>query len=134
MGIMKSYSSILLGGFAWFVFGLQSVFAQEAVTHTVQEGETLYGIAKQYRVTPYSILQLNPAIKNSSEVQPITVLFIKKGADEALSVIVRDTSETTDPEPLRFERHRVKKRETLFGLTQLYGISEEQLKKYNTEL
>ena len=131
---MKSYSSILLVGFAWVVFGLQSVFAQEAVTHTVQEGETLYGIAKQYRVTPYSILQLNPEIKNSSEVQPNTVLIIKKGADEALSVIVRDTSETTDPEPLRFERHRVKKRETLFGLTQLYGISEEQLKKYNTEL
>ena len=49
---------------------------QRYVTHKVKKGETLTSIAKQYRVTPYSILQLNKDIKNSDDIQPNTDLVV----------------------------------------------------------
>ena len=50
---------------------------QKYTTHNVKKGETLTSIAKQYRVTPYSILQLNKELKNSEDIKPNTVLVIQ---------------------------------------------------------
>ena len=50
--------------------------AQEFVTHAVKEGETLYGIAKQYRVTPYNILKANKELKQDAPLRPNTILII----------------------------------------------------------
>ena len=108
---------------------------QKYTTHNVKKGETLASIAKQYRVTPYSILQLNKELKNSGDVKPNTVLVIQLAGKlieekEAPEEKVANEQE----EPTGYERHRVKKRETMFGLTQRYRVTEEQIKKYNTQL
>ena len=120
---------------------IHSYAQQRYVTHAVKEGETLYSIAKLYRVTPYSILQENPEIKKVEEVQPNTLLIIpvganQPGATERIEKTVEKEGEVeVQPiEPIGFTRHRVRKRETLFSLTQKYEITEEQLKRYNTKL
>ncbi len=126
-----------------FFFGciIHSYAQQRYVTHAVKEGETLYSIAKLYRVTPYSILQENPEIKKVEEVQPNTLLIIpvganQPGATEKIEKIEEKEGEVEiqQIEPVGFTRHRVRKRETLFSLTQKYEITEEQLKRYNTKL
>lgn len=129
------------------VFKIVSVFAivffisckvsaqQKYTTHNVKKGETLTSIAKQYRVTPYSILQLNKELKNSDDIKPNTVLVIQVAGKSVVEKEEPKEKVAIEQEtPIGYERHRVKKRETMFGLTQRYGVSEEQIKKYNTQL
>ncbi len=111
------------------------VFGQQKfTTHQVKEGETIYSIAKQYRVTPYVILQQNTEIKNSEEIRPNTILVIPLAGVVVEKKPTEPEIQETQIEPTGFKRHRVKKRETLFSLTQKYAITEEQLKRYNKEL
>lgn len=130
--------AILLIAF-FFGFLYTALAQQRYVTHAVKEGETIYSIAKQYRVTPYSILQQNPEIKRAEEIKPNTILIIPVGEDvEGAEIIQKsepeEKEESKQLEPLRFERHRVRRKETIYSLTQKYDITEEQLKRYNTEL
>ncbi len=106
---------------------------QKFTTHQVKEGETLYSIAKEYRVTPYSILKENPEVKDAERLKPNTVLVIPLAGQ---AIVTKDEKETAQEQlkPLGFKKHRVKKRETVFSITQKYGITEEQLKRHNREL
>jgi LysM repeat protein len=47
---------------------------QNYKTHTVKAGETIESIAKQYLVTPFDIIALNPDAKN--ELRPDTWLLV----------------------------------------------------------
>ncbi|AWX45605.1 hypothetical protein HME9304_02632 [Flagellimonas maritima] len=123
-----------LGFVALFLASIQ-VSAQEYTTHAVKEGETLRSISQRYRVTPFTILQSNKEIKTASDVKPNTILIIPLGGS-----VINEQSQPKEEKvslqekPLGFSRHRVRKRETLFGLTQRYKITEEQLKRYNRNL
>ncbi|MEC7772711.1 MAG: LysM peptidoglycan-binding domain-containing protein [Bacteroidota bacterium] len=118
------------------LLAMAPVSAQNYATHAVKEGETLKSISQKYRVTPYSILQANKEIKSASDVKENTILIIPLNGQP-----IKDKEETKKEEqeeeevkPIRFMRHRVKRRETIFGLTQKYNITEDQLKRYNTRL
>ncbi|MDT0608569.1 PBP1 and LysM peptidoglycan-binding domain-containing protein [Croceitalea rosinachiae] len=115
------------------LFSVLAIGQQKYITHPVKEGETLYSIAKRYRVTPYAILQQNKEIKNSEEIKPNTILVIPVGG-----VVVKEEPQDEvaeeQIEPIGFQRHRVRKKETLFSLTQKYEVTEEQIKRYNTDL
>ena len=119
--------------FAVLFFISNKVAAQQKyTTHNVKKGETLTSIAKQYRVTPYSILQLNKELKNSEDIKPNTILVIQvAGKPIVQKEEPKEKTKIEQEAPIGYERHRVKKRETMFGLTQLYGVTEEQIKKYN---
>ncbi|NAY93162.1 LysM peptidoglycan-binding domain-containing protein [Muricauda sp. JGD-17] len=131
---MKKIIKTLFFG-AFLLASLHVSSQKKFETHVVKEGETLQSISQKYRVTPYTILQSNKELKTAADLRPNTILVIPLNG----SVI-----ETTDKpkeekveeqiEPIGFSRHRVRKRETLFGLTQRYSITEEQLKRYNTQL
>lgn len=120
------------------VFFWSTTFAQQRyATHPVKEGETIYSIAKQYRVTPYSILKENPEIKSAEEIQPNTILIVPVSQDyrgESITKVLEKKIEVEEPkqrEPIGYRRHRVRKKETLFSLTQKYDVTEEQIKRYN---
>jgi LysM repeat protein len=140
---------------AILVFLAFRLSAQEFITHSVQQGETLYSIAKQYRVTPYNILKVNKELKQDDPLRPNTILIIPMDAKAAsiesaqsegtkvgapkISVAealgkLNDSIAGETPDPIRFDSHRVKRKETLFGISQRYGISAEDLKRYNTQL
>nr|WP_299383650.1 LysM peptidoglycan-binding domain-containing protein [Allomuricauda sp.] len=130
---MKKQLKIL--AFVAFLLATSLVSAQKYITHAVKEGETLQSISQQYRVTPYTILQSNKEIKTASDVKPNTILIIPLDG----SVIVQEEKPTQEKveeqdKPIGFERHRVRRKETLFGLTQRYDITEEQLKRHNRQL
>jgi len=117
--------------------------AQKFTTHAVKEGETLESIAKQYKVTPYSILTNNKEIKQGDAVKPNTILVIPVGAkvseiqvdtNEVKSVPMAVKEKPIQEEPIGYTTHRVRKRETLYGISQRYHITEDDIKKYNSEL
>ena len=106
-------------------FNVNTVKAQNFSTHQVKKGETVEAIAKRYYVTPSDIYSLNPDAKK--ELKPNTVLIIPiSKANKPKTTIVRELQ--------GFKEHKVRKRETLYSLSKEYGVSEEDIKKYNTSL
>lgn len=99
-------------------------FSQETIKHKVVSGESIYAIAKKYKVTEADIYQLNPKVKGAV-LQLNSVLLIanknkaskKNQADVAIA-----------------DEHTVQKGETLFSISKKYGISTGKLKERNPNL
>ena len=117
--------------------------AQQFTTHTVKQGETLYGIAQEYKVTPFNILKYNQDIKQDEPIRPNTLLIIPLDApasdtstevSDEITQIIQEDSVEVEIEPISFKTHKVRKRETIFGITQRYEITEAVLKRYNPQL
>ena len=114
---MKKFISLLL-----LVFTL-SVFGQNYKTHKVLKGETIESIAKQYLVTPFDIYALNPDLK--ARLRPNSVLIIPN------SKVKNEPQKEETQELVGYKNHKVKRKETLFSLSQKYDVSIEELKKAN---
>lgn len=81
--------------------------------HTVQAGETLYGLAKRYEVGEQVILQHNPAAKQGLRT------------DEKLRIpVVKSSTEQLPERKLRknFDFHEVLRGETLYAISRKYEI------------
>jgi len=100
--------------------------AQSYIEHTVKVGETVKSIAKDYLVTASDIYALNPDTKR--KLQPNSVLIIpnSKVKNEALKAKKREL--------IGYKKHKVKRKETLFSLSQEYNVSIDEIKKANREL
>ena len=118
-----------------------TAMAQKFNTHEVKKGETLESISKLYGVSTASILQYNKEIKSGQDLRANTILVVpgaKIAAKPSNSTsglgknLIQDS--VADREPIGFTEHRVKKRETIFGISQMYNITEDELKKYNPTL
>jgi LysM repeat protein len=118
-----------------------TALGQKFNTHQVKEGETLESISKVYGVSPTNILQYNKELKAGQDLRPNTILVVPIGKVASAPTtstsglgknVVQDS--IVSREPIGFIEHRVKKKETIFGITQQYKITEEELKKYNTVL
>ncbi|SFC61236.1 ABC-type branched-chain amino acid transport system, substrate-binding protein [Flagellimonas taeanensis] len=110
------------------------VSAQNYATHAVKEGETLQSISQKYKVTPYSILQANKEIKSASDVKVNTMLIIPLNGTVTVEEKKPAQEEQEEEKPIGYTRHRVKRKETMFGLTQKYKVTEDQIKRYNRQL
>src|SRR5690606_37369948 len=131
MGMIKN--SLLLIVAVLFLAAIP-VKAQQFTTHAVKEGETLQSISQMYRVTPYSILQANKELGSAADIRENTILIIPLAGPQVPKTKEPDQEEKKEIQPIGYNRHRVKRKETMFGLTQKYGVTEDQIKRYNTQL
>lgn len=116
---MKNLIYIIVVCFYCLSFTLS---AQEKYrNHTVKEGETAYSIAKQYKITINEIYRLNPDVKNGIKADTILILPLVDGFD------------SNDPN-VKFKKHRVRRKETLFSISQKYKVSIDDIKRYNKHL
>lgn len=77
--------------------------------HTVEQGNTLYGLQRTYGVPVESIIKSNPGIEKGLNVGQKVKIEI----------------------PLVTLTHTVQKKETLFGIAKMYGVTMESLIKDN---
>ncbi|GGW73983.1 amino acid/amide ABC transporter substrate-binding protein (HAAT family) [Winogradskyella epiphytica] len=103
-----------------FTMGLS---AQNYIEHTVQPGETIATIAKKYLVTPFDIYALNPDAKR--KFQPNTVLIIPN------TKVKNEPIAEEGREIIGYEKHKVRRKETLYGLAKEYNVTEDEIKKAN---
>ncbi|QIE58980.1 LysM peptidoglycan-binding domain-containing protein [Rasiella rasia] len=89
-------------------------------SHTVQKGETVYSIAKKYGTTRKEIYLLNPDAKN--------------GVKENAVLVIPSTDVINSSGAVTFKTHKVRRKETLFSIAQLYNVSVEDIKRYNKHL
>lgn len=113
---MKNLITILL-----FFLTLTALQAQVSYqSHRVEKGETVFGIAQKYNISEDELLLLNPEAKTGLKENSVLIIPVKVEAEIENG--------------LRFEEHKVKRRETLFSISQQYGVSIDNIKKYNKHL
>lgn len=89
-----------------FVFlGTPGLCGAEQEYHVLQQGETLYSVAKAYNL-PYEVLASSNGITDPTKVKAGTVLLIPRV-------------------------HIVQKGETLFGIARMYGLTVQELRLAN---
>ncbi|MEM0517367.1 LysM peptidoglycan-binding domain-containing protein [Aequorivita flava] len=104
-----------------FMVSCGSAAQQQYKSHAVQKGETVYSIAKAYNISEETIYNLNP--DSRSELKVNSVLIIPSN-----SVISSGTNKNN------YRDHKVKRKETLYGIAQMYNVSVDDIKKLNKEL
>ena len=98
-----------------------ATFFQEFISHQVTKGETLYSIARKYKLEEKDIIKLNPDAKE--RVYEGLVLILPSSASTS-----NDT--TTEQEDVRFKTHKVKRKETLYSISKKYNVTQDAIKKY----
>ncbi len=93
-------------------------------THTVSKGDTPYNIAKKYGMTLDELIKKNPKIKDG-----------KLAIGDVLN-IKGSVSKTTTPGSSANEKGEIiiQPKQTIYGITRQYKISEEELRKLNPSL
>ncbi|MDE6770750.1 MAG: LysM peptidoglycan-binding domain-containing protein [Muribaculaceae bacterium] len=99
------------------------ILGKEYYYHEIQKGESIYGIAKQYGWDLEELVRLNPTA--SSEMKKGTRLYYPTGRVTIVTDLATDQLvEPVDAEPIR---HKVKKGETVYGISKQYGIPVETI-------
>ncbi|MFH6604886.1 LysM peptidoglycan-binding domain-containing protein [Maribacter algicola] len=121
-----------------FVFMGCKATAQKFTSHAVKNGETLESIAKRYGVSQTTLLTYNKEIKKGQDLRANTILVIPVTSNTVRpsTNITGKTSDTipAHEEPIGFTSHKVRRKETLFGIAKRYNITEDDIKRYNRVL
>lgn len=127
MGMMKYLIGII------FIFTCLLTHSQEQerevidgktyLVHIVESGNTLYGLHRKYNVPIEEIIAVNPSSKDGLQVG---------------QKILIPTSSTSKPKidssEVKVKTHKVKAKETLFGISRKYGCTVDDLLEVNPEI
>ena len=96
--------------------GLETINGKVFIVHKVDAGETLYAISKRYGVTIEQIVTQNPSADAGLEVdQILKVPYVPRTARPVA----------------QGKKHVVAEKETLFSISRVYGVTVDELKKWN---
>ena len=102
--------------------------ASNANEHTVDVGQTLYSIARQYNVSVKDLAAWNN-ITTDEKVKIGQVLIVKSNAKAVAPSKVVETKAPASPTASSF--HIVQKTETLYSISKRYGVSMKQIQDWN---
>lgn len=94
------------------------------VVHTVEKGQTIYSIAREYKLKPDDIRKQNPSIDDTFAIKPGQILriAIPKGKEE------NESFEKLVKKPIF---HYVTEQQTLYSISKMYNVSIDDLKLWN---
>jgi LysM repeat protein len=99
----------------------EATFLQNYKQHIVEQGETIYTLSNKYKVTSQQLLELNPDLKSG----------LKYGQ---VLLIPAQSEVLTQRRIKKYNKHRVRRKETLYSLSKKYAITELDIKEANKEL
>ena len=108
--------------------------------HTIQAGETLYKLTQRYGVTAQHICKANPGL-SAENFRIGLVIVIPAQTESSEETIINEvksagavSSASTPLKPKCRDMHRVERKETIYSISRLYGITEAELIAANPEL
>lgn len=105
------------------------VSAQQS--HTVVKGDTPYNIAKKYGISVDELLRLNPKFKDG-KLAIGDVLTVK--SDKNTTSVSKAVAEKPKANTSQTGKIVLQPKQTIYGITKQYRISETDLRKLNPEL
>ncbi|MDR1455143.1 MAG: LysM peptidoglycan-binding domain-containing protein, partial [Tannerella sp.] len=96
------------------------------VYHTIQQGETLYGMSKRYRIPAEDISDANPGLTLQS--------FVSGKIIRIPVVKIRSEPTTVTRTVVKKIEYTIRKKETIYGICRQFNITGDQLLTYNPEL
>ena len=125
---MKFFSSTFV---ILFILSV-SVFAQERLTHTVRQGETLYSISKALDVTVSELQQWNNLEGNTISLGQELIYYKETGqAEEPEPVEENAPSLVNITTPAENVFYTVKSGDNLYGIARNHGMTLQELKELN---
>ena len=95
--------------------------------HFVTKGQTAGGIARKYGVALRELYEANPKVRNG-KLRAGQRLVIPTGG--ALSTVV--ARQVAEPDAKAVEFHKVRRGETVSGIASRFGVSQSQLRSWNS--
>lgn len=94
----------------------------------VEKGKTIYNLTKTYNISESELYRLNPVLKDGLKTG-MTIRIPTEKLD------VPPPKNSTEPTQLKGAlRHTVKKKETLYGISKMYGVSSDDIYAINPQL
>ena len=114
----------------------------QVVFHTIQAGETLYKLTVKYGITAERICRANPGLsaKNFRIGQVIAIPAVAQEEVATPQPEAVPAPQVTTPvkeeglQPNCREMHKIKRKETVYSISRMYGITEEELIAANPEI
>jgi LysM repeat protein len=134
---MKLFLAICL--FSLFISLPHSGFSQKEVEisgvkyvlHSVKKSETVFSLCQKYKVTQKEILQANPGLAAVLQTGSMVKIPIKKAE-------VNEPVKTEVAKPAQIDTelyyHKVAKKQTIFSIAKQYGLTPNELIRFNPEL
>lgn len=114
--------NIILIVFVFFAFAkANATTLQNYKQHVVQKGETVFSIIGKYKINATELTQLNPDIKSG----------LKEGS---ILLIPVSSNVLTQRKIVEYKKHKVRRKETLYGIARKYEVTELDIKEANKEL
>ena len=114
------------------LIGFLGLSAQK--THTVAPKETPYGISKQYGITIDELYQLNPSKKEGGLKIGDVIVVSKSGSSKTTASTSSPVTTTSVNKTGKTGTITLQPKQTIYGITKQYQISEADLRKLNPEL
>jgi ABC-type branched-subunit amino acid transport system substrate-binding protein len=121
--IFRTISLIILI-FISFQSVAQNPDCENFILHTVEKGQTVYGISKQYDISQEDLKYCNPEISEGLKIGLILKIPSKKGVKS------KDAEQRKDG---AYKIHIVKSKETLYGISKSNNTTVEEIIKLNPE-
>lgn len=107
--------------------------------HTIQSGETLYQLTVRYGVTAQDICKANPGLSaHNFRVGQVVAIPAQKEEEKEEYVQqptnVQSKAKDESLKPNCRDMHKVQRKETIYSICKLYGITKEELIAANPEL
>lgn len=108
-------------------YPIKIVKGVEYYVYSVQSSEGLYAISRKFNISKKEIEENNPEVANGivagqQLLIPVAIVKFKKN-------IVNTSDKTTAK--IDFLEHIVEKKQTLFAVSNLYNVTQEEILKYN---
>jgi len=107
---------------------IQIIDGKEYFFHAVLRGQTLFSIARAYGVSVDDILAENPDV-NPRELRSDQIIRIPVIQEVDSSRVQSSTVTETE-----FITHQVRRRETVYGISRQYNITENELLEHNPQI
>jgi len=114
------------------LIGFLGLSAQK--THTVAPKETPYGISKQYGITIDELYQLNPSKKEGGLKIGDVIVVSKSGSSKTTASTSTPVATNSGNKNGKTGTITLQPKQTIYGITKQYQISEADLRKLNPEL
>lgn len=96
--------------------------------HSVKKGETTFSICQKYKVTPAELNAANPELSGVLKSGLQVKIPVKKSLEEKKVVLPDEKAKASEPE---YYYHKVTKQQTIFSIAKQYGITANELIRYN---